>query len=70
MTENCRKKMAMSLVLTLPVPKVGMTNSLPFSRMDPGVMRSRRNWLVSTCLLAAVPLAADFFAGLHSSLKM
>src|SRR3984893_2108752 len=54
MTENWRKKMAMSLVLILPLPKVGIANSLPFSRMAPGVMRSRRNWVVSTCLLAAV----------------
>ena len=54
MTENCRKKMAMSLVFTLPLPKVGMTNSLPFSRMAPGVMRSRRSCVVSTCLLTAV----------------
>src|SRR5205085_11471965 len=54
MTENCRKKMAISLVLTLPEPKVGSANSLPFSRMLPGVIRSRRNWLLSASLLAAV----------------
>ena len=64
MTENCRKKMAMSLVLTLSMPKVGMTNSLPFSRMGPGVMRSRRNWLVSACLLTAVRSPLIFLTGL------
>src|SRR5580698_74207 len=53
MTENWRKKMAMSFTLTLPEPNVGMTNSLPFSRMAPGVMRSRRNWVAKVCLLAA-----------------
>src|SRR5947209_7768610 len=53
MTENWRKKMAISLVLTLPEPKVGMENSLPFSRTDPGVMRSRRSCCSSTSLLAA-----------------
>src|ERR1700730_1413508 len=55
MTENWRKKMAMSLVLILPLPKVGIANSLPFSRMAPGVMRSRRHWVERTCLFAAVP---------------
>src|SRR5882672_5786588 len=61
MTENWRKKMAMSLVLTLPVPKVGITNSLPFSRTAPGVIRSRRNWVVSTCLLTAVRSPLTFW---------
>src|ERR1700675_3497514 len=51
MTENWRKKIAMSLVLTLPEPKVGMENSLPFSRIAPGVIRSRRNCCPSACLL-------------------
>ena len=41
MTENWRKKMAMSLVLTLPEPNVGMANSLPFSRMAPALICSR-----------------------------
>src|ERR1700756_5151010 len=54
MTENCRKKMAMSFVLTLADPNVGRENSFPFSRTDPGVMRSRRNCCSSTSLLAAV----------------
>src|SRR5579884_1322137 len=54
MTENCRKKMAMSLVLTLPDPKVGRANSLPFSRIAPGVMRSLRSCAASVCLFAAV----------------
>ena len=54
MTENWRKKIAMSLVPTLPEPKVGMENSLPFSRIAPGVMRSRRNACASDCLLAAI----------------
>src|ERR1700722_12956443 len=43
----------MSLVATLPDPKVGIENSLPFSRTDPGVMRSRRNCCVRLCLLGA-----------------
>ena len=54
MTENWRKKIAMSLVLTLPEPNVGMENSLPFSRIAPGVMRSRRSACASDCLLAAI----------------
>ena len=41
MTENWRKNTATSLTLTLPLPNVGRENSLPFSRMEPGVMRSR-----------------------------
>src|SRR5215470_494708 len=53
MTENWRKKMAMSLVLTLPDPNVGRENSLPFSRTAPGVIRSRRNCCSRTSLLAA-----------------
>src|SRR6266550_1773539 len=53
MTENCRKNTAMSLVLTLAVPKVGRENSLPFSRMDPGVMRSRRSAEASDSLFGA-----------------
>src|SRR5713101_587392 len=53
MTENCRKNTAMSFVLTLELPKVGMENSLPFSRMDPGVMRSRRSAEASDSLLGA-----------------
>ncbi len=43
MTENWRKNTATSLTLTLLLPKVGRENSLPFSRMEPGVMRSLRN---------------------------
>src|ERR1700733_3492023 len=54
MTENCRKKIAMSLTLTLPDPNVGIANSLPFSRIAPGVMRSRLNCWLSACLLGAM----------------
>src|SRR5580698_3291172 len=43
----------MSLVLTLLVPKVGMANSLPFSRMEPAVICSRRNCVANACLLGA-----------------
>src|ERR1700693_2981170 len=43
----------MSLTLTLLEPKVGMANSLPFSRIAPGVMRSRRNCCPSACLVGA-----------------
>ena len=53
MTENCRKKMAMSFVLTDAVPKVGIENSFPFCLMLPAVIRSRRNWVARTSLLAA-----------------
>src|SRR5579863_4487571 len=53
MTENCRKKTAISLTLTLPEPNVGRANSLPFSRMDPGVICSRRSWVLSISLLGA-----------------
>ena len=53
MTENCRKKIAISFTLTFVVPKVGITNSLPFSRMVGAVICSRRNWLVKTCLFTA-----------------
>src|SRR5216684_8157472 len=60
MTENWRKKIAMSLVLTLPEPNVGMANSLPFSRIAPGVMRSRRNCCASTCLFDAIRSPATF----------
>src|SRR6266852_696814 len=60
MTENWRKKIAISLVLTLPEPNVGMANSLPFSRIAPGVMRSRRNCCASTCLFAAIRSPATF----------
>jgi hypothetical protein len=44
----------MSLVLTLLEPKVGMANSLPFSRMEPGVIRSRRNCCPRACLFGAL----------------
>src|SRR5215469_6253992 len=54
MTENCRKKMAISLVLTLPEPKKGSENSFPFSRTEPGVIRSLRSCCRTTSLLAAV----------------
>ena len=54
MTENWRKKIAISLTLTLPEPNVGMANSLPFSRMVGVAICSRRNWLASACLFAAV----------------
>src|SRR5580704_12890213 len=54
MKENWRKKTAISLVLTFPEPKVGSENSLPFSRTEPGVIRSRRNCWSTTSLLAAV----------------
>src|SRR5215472_11823644 len=53
MTENWRKKTARSLMGTLPVPKVGSTNSLPFSLIAPGTMRSRRNCMVNCALLSA-----------------
>ena len=53
MTENWRKKIAISLTLTLPVPNVGIENSLPFSLIAPGVIRSRRNSCPSACLLGA-----------------
>src|SRR2546430_2022606 len=52
-TENCRKKTAVSLMGTLPVPKVGRANSLPFSLMAPGVIRSRRSCMVTAALLSA-----------------
>src|SRR6185312_16079829 len=52
MTENWRKKTAMSLMGTLPVPSLGRANSLPFSLMAPGVMRSRRNCMVMAALLS------------------
>src|SRR5580704_5487836 len=51
MTENWRKKMAISFTLMWPEPKVGMTNSLPFSRMAPVVIRSFRNCVAKACLL-------------------
>ena len=54
MTENWRKKIAISLVLTLPEPNVGIENSLPFSRIAPGVMRSRRNDCANACLFGAI----------------
>src|SRR5690242_2836495 len=38
---------------TLPVPKVGRANSLPFSLMAPGVIRSRRSCMVTAALLSA-----------------
>ena len=60
MTENCRKKMATSLVLTFPDPNVGRENSLPFSRTEPGVMRSRRSCCSSTSLLAATRSPVTF----------
>src|SRR5579862_2463630 len=44
----------MSLVPTLLEPKVGMENSLPFSRIAPGVIRSRRNACANDCLFAAI----------------
>src|SRR5580658_4989549 len=53
MTENWRKKIAISLTLTLLDPKVGMTNSLPFSRIAPGVICSRRNAWPRACLFGA-----------------
>src|SRR3954451_8566821 len=43
----------MSLVATLPEPNVGRANSLPFSLIAEGVMRSRRNCAESTCLFSA-----------------
>ena len=52
-TENWRKKIAMSLVLTLALPNIGRENSFPFSRIEPGVTRSRRSCAANTCLLAA-----------------
>jgi len=72
----------MSLVATLPEPKVGMTNSLPFSLMASALMRSRSSCALSTCLFSATrsPLTfcpAAFFpvyvktgiASLHSRLR-
>ena len=59
MTENWRKKIAMSLVLTLLEPKVGMENSLPFSRIAPGVMRSRRNCCSQRLFVGGHPFAAE-----------
>src|SRR5512146_1531805 len=50
-TENWRKKMAMSLVATLPEPKVGRENSLPFSFMELTVMCSLASCACNTCLL-------------------
>ena len=44
----------MSLVLIFVVPKVGIENSLPFSRMAPGVIRSRRKACASACLFTAI----------------
>src|SRR5437764_13445618 len=52
-TENWRKKMAMSLVGTLPLPRVGRAISLPFSLMVVGEMRSRRSCACKTCLFSA-----------------
>src|ERR1700733_14323618 len=54
MTENWRKKIAISLVPTLPEPKVGMENSLLFSRIAPGEIPPRRNACAKACLLAAI----------------
>ena len=62
MTENCRKNTAMSLTLTLPLPNVGRENSLPFSRMEPGVMRSFRSCVASPSLLERYALSLNFFA--------
>src|SRR5688572_7963208 len=54
MTENWRKKIAMSLVFTFPEPKEGKANSLPFSLMAPvTVIRSRRSCEARTCLFSA-----------------
>src|ERR1700722_19706968 len=60
MTENCRKNTAMSLVLTLPDPNVGITNSFPFSRIVGALICSRRNCVARTCLLAATRSPATF----------
>ena len=43
MTENWRKKIAMSLVLTFDDPNSGRANSFPFSRMVGAPICSRRN---------------------------
>src|SRR5437868_8550924 len=43
----------MSLVFTFPLPNIGRENSFPFSRIEPGVTRSRRNCAANTCLFAA-----------------
>src|SRR3954447_25915244 len=43
----------MSFVATFPEPNVGRANSLPFSLIAEGVMRSRRNCAESTCLFSA-----------------
>src|SRR6266852_1391117 len=53
MTENWRKKTAISLVLTLLDPNMGSANSLPFSRIVGPAICSRRSCKASTCLLAA-----------------
>src|ERR1700731_43009 len=60
MTKNCRKKTAVSLTGTLPVPSLGRANSLPFSLMAPGVMRSRRNCMVTAALVSANRSPATF----------
>src|SRR5437764_13471162 len=45
--------MAMSLVGTLELRKLGRANSLPFSLIAPGTIRSRRSAAESTCLFSA-----------------
>ena len=70
MTENCRKKMAMSLVLTL-LDAEGRHDKF-FALFPDG---ARRDALApqlagQRLFVDCSPLAADFLTGLHSSLKM
>src|SRR5262245_28891262 len=63
--------MAMSFVATLPPPIFGRANSLPFSLIAPGVMRSLRNAAFSTSLFSATrsPLTAAPAASLPVNVK-
>src|SRR5579859_825988 len=72
MTENWRKKIAMSLVATLPPPSLGSANSLPFSLIAPTIwMRSLRSCACSTCLFSATrsPLTVSPAAVLPVNVK-
>src|SRR5215469_16503782 len=53
MTENWRKKMAISLTATFPEPSLGRVNSLPFSLTALAVIRSRRRRCCTWALLSA-----------------
>src|SRR5580704_2480039 len=62
MTENWRKKIAISLTLTLLDPKVGMTNSLPFSdRTGSNMLTPQR--LAQSLLVWCYALSGNFLSG-------